>query len=143
MGNRSRYTELLTSVRTLPSLAWKLLKSCPSWYFALFILGTYAFWEARTPVTMIAPFQVAKPNLPFNGEIVADAVQDGLKSIRNDVDEERRDTGLRSTDTGLPDLRNMLIPDFWRVQAPPRFAVEVKGMSYERILSLCSRSSGH
>jgi tetratricopeptide (TPR) repeat protein len=30
----------------------------------------------------------------------------------------------------------MLIPDFRRVQAPPRFAVEVKGISYERILSL-------
>jgi tetratricopeptide (TPR) repeat protein len=134
VGNRD--TELLMGIRKLPSLAWKLLKLFPSWYSAVFVMAAYALWEARTPVTMIAPFQVAKPNLPFTGEIVADAVQDGLKSIRNDVDEERRDAGLRSSDTGLPDLRNMLIPDFWRVQAPPRFTVEVKGMSYERILSL-------
>lgn len=113
--------------------AWAL-RSAPL-YLGLIVMAGYAFWEARTPVTMITAFQLSKGDLPFNGEIVADAVQDGLKSIRNEIEEERQDTGLRSSDTGLPDLRNILIPKFWRVQAPPRFAVEVKGVSYERILS--------
>ncbi len=129
---------------SMPRLRAVLLKSVQrawAWrsaplYLGLIIMAGYAFWEARTPVTMITPFQLSKSDLPFNGEIVADAVQDGLKSIRNEIEEEKEDTGLRSSDTGLPDLRNMLIPKFWRVQAPPRFTVEVKGVSYDRILSV-------
>jgi tetratricopeptide (TPR) repeat protein len=85
---------------------------------------------------MIASFQLPKSDLPFTGDIVADAVQDGLKSIRNEIEGDRQDTRLRSSDTGLPDLRNVLIPKAWEVQAPPRFTVEVKGVSYERILSI-------
>jgi tetratricopeptide (TPR) repeat protein len=114
--------------------AWSL-RSAPL-YLGLIIMAWYAFWEARTPVTMITPFHLSKSDLGFDGDIVADAVQDGLKSIRNEIEEERQDTGLRSSDTGLPDLRNILIPKFWRVQAPPRFVVEVKGVSYERIVSI-------
>jgi hypothetical protein len=76
-GNRD--IELLAGIRKLPSLTWKLLKLFPSWYLAVCVMTAYAFWEARTPVTMIAPLQVSKPNLPFTVEIVADAVQDGLK----------------------------------------------------------------
>ena len=100
------------------------------------VIAVYAVWDAKTPVTIIAPFQMTKSELPFNGDIVADAVQDGLQSIRNDIEEERQDRSVRSWETGLPDLRNMLIPTMWRVQAPPRFTVEVKGVSYERVLSV-------
>ena len=84
------------------------------------VIAVYAVWDAKTPVTIIAPFQMTKSELPFNGDIVADAVQDGLQSIRNDIEEERQDRSVRSWETGLPDLRNMLIPTMWRVQAPPR-----------------------
>jgi tetratricopeptide (TPR) repeat protein len=112
-----------------------MLVSFPAFYLAIFVMAGYALWEARTPVTMITPFQVPKADLPFSGDIVADTLEDALKSIRNEIEEERQDTGLRSSETGLPDLRNMLIPNFRRIQAPPRFAVEVKGVSYERILS--------
>lgn len=107
-----------------------------SLYLLLIVMGAYAFWDSGTPVTMIAPFQLPKANLPFSGEMVADALQDSLGSIRNDIDEERNGAGLKSSDTGLPDLRHMLIPKFSRIQAPPRFAVEVKGVSYERLLSV-------
>ena len=125
----------LKAALQLSSWAWKALNSYPL-YFVLFIMAGYALWDARTPVTMISPFQVPKGDLPFTGEIVADAVQDGLKSIRDEIEEDREDTGLRSSDTGLPDLRNILIPKFWRVQTPPRFTVEIKGVSYERLLSI-------
>ena len=105
-------------------------------YLGLIVMIGYAYREARTPVTMITPFQLSKGDLPFSGEIIADTVQDGLKSILNGIDEEKEDVSLRSSETGLPDLRNILIAQYWRVQAPPRFTVEVKGISYERILSL-------
>jgi tetratricopeptide (TPR) repeat protein len=91
---------------------------------------------------MIAPFQLPKADLPFSGDIVADALRDSLKSIRNEIDEEKQNPGLRSSETGLPDLRNMLIREFGRVQAPPRFAVEVKGVSYERVLSVARAVRG-
>jgi tetratricopeptide (TPR) repeat protein len=132
---RNGFLKSLSGARKLSARSWELLKSYPL-YFALVIMASYALWDARTPVTMIAPFQLPKSDLPFTGEIVADAVQDGLKSIRNGIEQDKQDTGLRSSDTGLPDLRNILVPDFWRVQEPPRITVEIKGVSYERVLSV-------
>jgi len=129
----------LKAIRELPTKAWNFAKAAKPFHLtclALACMAGYAVWEALTPVTMIAPFQVPNDKLPFTGDIVADSVQDALKSIRNELEEERQDMSLRSSETGLPDLRNMLMPTLLRVQAPPRFTVEVKGVSYERILSL-------
>src|SRR5262249_41123461 len=117
-------------------------KSSQPIYLAVFLMVCYAVWEARTPVTMIAPFQVSSDKALFTGDIVADSVQDALKSIRNEIEEEKLDTSLRSSETGLPDLRNMLMPRLWRVQAPARFTVEVKGVSYGRILTVAREILG-
>ena len=133
---RAELHELLSSFHKFSSGAWRILRSFPLFYLALLIMAGYAGWDARTPVTMIAPFQMPKADLPFSGDIVADAVQDGLKSIRNEINEQRQDPALRSSETGLPDVKNMLVPKLRRIQAPPRFTVEVKGLSYERILSV-------
>ena len=119
-----------------PSAPSRILTSASGVYAGIALMAIFAFWEARTPVTMIAPFQLPKSDLPFNGIIVADAVQDALRSIHNEAEAERQDPSLQSSETGLPDLRNMLIPKMRRVQAPPRFTVEVKGWTYERILSI-------
>jgi len=115
----------------------RFLLSSSALYLLLAVMAGYAALDARAPVTMIEPFQLSKSDkMPFTSEIVADSVQDGLKTILNEIEEDKKDSGLRSSDTGLPDLRNILIPKFWRVQTPPRFTVEVKGISYERILSV-------
>jgi len=103
------FREPLKSVGRLSSSAWRMLRPSHLLYIGFIIMAAYAFWDARTPVTMIAPFQLPKVNLPFNGDIIADALQDALKSIHNEIDGERQDPGLRSSETGLPDLRNMLI----------------------------------
>src|SRR5258706_3309098 len=42
----------------------------------------------------------------------------------------------------MPDLRNMLVPHFNRIQVSPRFAVEVKGLSYEGIISVARAGAG-
>ena len=133
--SKSFHESLIRFRQPLRSL-WVTLRSCSPLYLALAIMGSYAVWQAHTPVTMIVPFQLPKTELPFSGEMVADTLQDGLKSIRNEIEEERQNPGLESSDTGLPDLRNMLIPKFEHVQDPARFSVEVKGVSYERILSI-------
>jgi len=124
-----------TSFRQRLSNAWAKLRSISPLYLAIGIMAAYAVLESQTPVTMIAPFQLPKADMPFSGDIVADALQDGLTSIRTEIEAERADSGLQSSDTGLPDLRNMLIPKFRRVQAPPRFSVEIQGVSYQRVLS--------
>jgi tetratricopeptide (TPR) repeat protein len=130
------------AIHDLSAHVWNFAKSAQPIYLALFLMAGFAVWEARTPVTMITPFQVPSDTLPFTGAIVADAVQDALQSIRNEIEEERQDVSLRSSETGLPDLRNMLVPTLWRVQAPPRFAVEVEGVSYERVLTLARGTLG-
>lgn len=138
MPKTNIYEQLRASLRRLRKLASpvsRIHRSFPAFYFAIFLMAGYALWEARTPVTKIASFQVPKADLPFNGDIVADALQDALKSIRNEIEEETHGSSLQSSETGLPDLRNMLIPKF-PIQDPPHFSVEVKGVSYERILSI-------
>jgi len=94
-----------------------------------------AAWQAHAPVTIIAPFQMPKGDLSFSGEIVADALQDGLTSIHNDIEREKDDPRLRPTEMDLPVLRGLNIPKFSRAQDATRFAVEVKGVSYDRIIS--------
>lgn len=130
------FREPLKLARRLSSSTFRIVTSCSALYVALIIMAAYAFWDARTPVTMISPFQLPKADLPFNGTIVADALQDALRSIHDEAEGDKQDASLQSSETGLPDLRNMLIPRIRRVQTPPRFTVEVKGLSYERILSV-------
>jgi tetratricopeptide (TPR) repeat protein len=131
-----------TKIGKLALHVWDFAKSSQPIYLAVFLMVCYAVWEAKTPVTMIAPFQVPNDKPSFTGDIVADSVQDALKSIRNEIESEKQDMSLRSSETGLPDLRNMLMPRLWQVQAPPRFTVEVKGVSYGRILSLAREIFG-
>ena len=131
-----------TKIGKLALHVWDFAKSSQPIYLAVFLMVCYAVWEAKTPVTMIAPFQVPNDKPSFTGDIVADSVQDALKSIRNEIESEKQDMSLRSSETGLPDLRNMLMPRLWQVQAPPRFTVEVKGVSYGRILSLAREILG-
>jgi tetratricopeptide (TPR) repeat protein len=132
----SSLRKFLTRSRAFLSGAWRTLGSSAPLYVAFVVMAVFAVWQAQTPVTMIAPFQLPKVELPFSGDIVADALKDGLKSISNEIEGEKQDAGLTSSETGLPDLRNMLIPKFGQIQVPPRFTVEVKGLSYERILSI-------
>jgi tetratricopeptide (TPR) repeat protein len=120
--------------RKLSSGAWRTLPTYLPFYLLVIVAG-YAAWEGRKPVTTIAPFQLPKADLPFSGDIVADRLQDSLTSIHNDIERERDDPRLRPTDMDLPDLRGLIIPKFGRVQVPTRFAVEVKGLSYEGIIS--------
>jgi tetratricopeptide (TPR) repeat protein len=126
-----------TSLRLSRKLSFALWSTLPSYlpFYLIVIVAGYAAWEAQTPVTIIAPFQLPKGDLPFSGDIVADALQDGLTSIHNDIEKEKLDPRLRSTEMDLPDLRGLIIPKFGRVQVPTRFAVEVKGLSYEGIIS--------
>jgi len=96
----------------------------------------FALWDSHTRVMNIAPFQMPKSGLPFTGEMVSDALQDGIESMHNEINSANVGSGLEFYKTGLPNLRHMRIPRFEHIQEPPRFAVEVKGVSYEQLLAI-------
>src|SRR5262249_4116663 len=54
---------------------------------------------------------------------------------------ERQDPGLEASETNSGDLKHIFIPKL-RLQTPPRFTVEVKGVSYERVLSFARAVMG-
>ena len=76
-------------------------------FILLGMLVLLALWDARKHVTTIAPFQVPKADLPFSGEMVSDALQDGLESMHNEIDVAKVGSSLESYETGMPDLRNI------------------------------------
>ena len=134
-GPRSSSTRLLQRLHNL----WEKATSFSFGTLPIILLGMLlllAFWDSLKHVTTIAPFQVPKADLPFTGEMVSDALQDSLESMHNEIEAARVGSGLQSYETGMPDLRNMLIPSFQHIQEPPRFAVEVKGVSYEQLLAI-------
>jgi tetratricopeptide (TPR) repeat protein len=99
------------------------------------MIAGFAGWQAHTPVTVIAPFQMPKSELPFSAEIVADALQDALTSIHDEITRENSDLRLKPAEMDLPVLRDLNSPKFSTAQDATRFTVEVKGVSYERIVS--------
>jgi tetratricopeptide (TPR) repeat protein len=126
---------LKESLRKFPKVFEKLsaIASHAMHYIIVVVVGCAA-WQSHTPVTIITPFQVPK-DLPFSGEIVADALQDGLVSVHDEITRESSDPRLKPADMDQPVVRDLNSPKFSTVQDPTRFAVEVNGMSYERIIS--------
>lgn len=134
-GPRPSSTPLLQRLHNL----WEKATSFSFGTLPFILLGMLvllAFWDSLKHVTTIAPFQVPKADLPFTGDMVSDALQDGLESMHKEIEAAKVGSGLQSYETGMPDLRNMLIPSFQHIQEPPRFGVEVKGVSYEQLLAI-------
>jgi len=105
-------------------------------HYLLALLAGFACWRGHYPVTVVAPFELPKVEMPFTGEIVADAVRDALNSTFQDIKSEKNDESLRPTEMDLPILRELSIPQFSAVQdGPTHFDVEVKGMSYAAVVA--------
>jgi len=105
-------------------------------HYLLALLAGFAGWRGHYPVTLVAPFELPKAEMPFTGEIVADAVRDGLNSTFQEIESEKNNEKLRPTEMDLPILRELNIPKFSAVQdGPTHFDVEVKGMSYAAIVA--------
>jgi tetratricopeptide (TPR) repeat protein len=115
--------------------------------FLIVVVGAYAAWVARAPVTVIAPFQLPKADVPFSGEIVADSLQDALTSIYDDAQREQDDPRLRPTEVGSPEWRDLIIlkigDAFGHVEVRDQsFEVEIKGFSYQTILAVAREVMG-
>jgi hypothetical protein len=139
-----RYT--LECLRKCASGAWRSLPSYLAFYLLLLVTG-FAAWQARKPVMVIAPFQMPeKAGLPFNGDTIANVVQDRLAQIHDEIEREKNDNKLHATDlhslgqTGLQSPPQSV--DFSRPEVPTRFAVEVKGLSYQGLIAVARAVMG-
>jgi tetratricopeptide (TPR) repeat protein len=125
--------------RKLASAAWRSLPSYLAFYLLVLVTG-FAAWQARKPVTVIAPFQVPdKPGLPFSGDTIANALQDRLAQIHDEIERQKNDKRLHATDMHSLGQLGLQIPphnaQFRRAEVPTRFAVEVKGLSYQGLIA--------
>jgi len=100
-----------------------------------------AVWQARKPVTVIAPFQVSdKGGILFSGETVANVLQDRLAQIHEEIEKQAKDQKLHATDmhslgqAGLQIPPNSKNAEYSRGEAATRFTVEVKGLSYQAVV---------
>jgi tetratricopeptide (TPR) repeat protein len=134
-GQRSWWRlDRIPLVRDIFSGVWPPRPSHFTHYLIAF-LASFATWQGHKPVTIITPFQMPKAGLNFSGEIVADALQDSLSSLHDEIKKESEDPRLRPTEMDLPVLRDLNSPTFSTVQDSTRFEVEVQGVSYQRIVS--------
>jgi tetratricopeptide (TPR) repeat protein len=131
---------ILERARTLASAAWRSLPSYLAFYLLVLVTG-FAAWQGRKPVTVIAPFQVPdKASLPFGGDTVANVLQDRLAQIHDEIERQKNDRYLHATDMHSLGQPGLQIPPhhalFRRAEVPTRFAVEVKGLSYQGLIGV-------
>ena len=127
----------------LASRAWHALPSLTSqhlFYLLALVIGV-AVWQARKPVTVIAPFQVPdKGAVPFSGETVANVLGDRLAQIHKEIEKRAKDGKLHATDmhslgqAGLQIPPNSKNEEYLRGEVATRFTVEVKGLSYQAVV---------
>lgn len=117
----------------------QLWGSIPSYlpFYLTAVIVIYAGIKGRKPATVISPFQLPADNkLPFGEHTVANALQDAFVQIREKSEkgiEEQTNAQIRKL---LPGLEGFKLPEAPNFEVPIRFAVEVKGLSHEALISL-------
>jgi Tetratricopeptide repeat len=125
-------------LRKLASDVWGSIPSYLAFYLLILVTG-FAAWQGRKSVTVIAPFQVPdKASLPFSGDTIANVLQDRLAQIHDEIERQKKDRKLHATDMHSLGEPGLQIPPhhtlFRRAEVPTRFAVEVKGLSYQGLI---------
>src|ERR1700745_2571390 len=78
--------------------AWRSLPSYLAFYLLL-LVTVFAAWQGWKPVMVISPFQLPdKASLPFSGDTVANALQDRLSQIADEIERQKNDNKLHVTD---------------------------------------------
>jgi hypothetical protein len=108
---------------------WRTLSSQYLLFFAAVVV-IIAAWQARKPVTVVAPFQVPdKGSVPFSGETVANVLQDHLVQIHQRIQNQNKDQKLHATDMHSLGQAGLQIPpdikgaEYSRSEVPTQFAV--------------------
>jgi tetratricopeptide (TPR) repeat protein len=115
---------------------WETLPSYLPFYI-LAVIVVYAGLRGTTEVTVISPFHVpSQTALPFAGETIADSLEDALTTINRDAQRSQDDISGVPTELNTPNLGLIRHSHtYMQVQTPTSFAPEVKGLSYEGVIS--------
>jgi tetratricopeptide (TPR) repeat protein len=127
---------LLSWSRSLFPRTWQTLPTYLPFYLLLIVVS-YSGWQGATAITVISPFHAStQTGVPFSGETVADALEDALSTIDSDAETAAHEVDLIPSEIDSPHLGFFKHnTPFTRVQSPTTFGPEVKGLSYEGVIS--------
>jgi len=127
----------------LATNVWHFLVVLVEWfvarpYFTLAVgVVLLVSWKARKTVVVISPFHVpTKDQFPFTGEIVTGCLLHTLSMMRDQARGSGTVRAIRPYGEGRVDQDLFYLPPQATIfQSPPQFSVEVKGISYEGVIS--------
>jgi tetratricopeptide (TPR) repeat protein len=135
-----------------PDENWRILGvirygwgSIPSYlpFYLVFIVCLYAAIKGLKRTTVIAPFHVPSGNqLPFGEHTVANSLRDALVKIHERAKDGQKDETHSPSGVMTPKLEGMKFTAADRFEVPNRFAVEVKGLSHDAIISFARKVFG-
>jgi tetratricopeptide (TPR) repeat protein len=139
------YDGAVLLLRRLLPQTWQTLPSYLPFYLLLIVV-CYAGWKGTNSVTVVSPFHTpGQAALPFSAETVADTLQDAMNTIFSETDSAtvQQTKAPKQVSAFVPaELEESSMsalataaPNFTRAQSPTTFAPEVKGLSYDGILS--------
>lgn len=106
-------------------------------FYLIVIVVLYAGVKGRKPATVISPFHLpSEERLPFGEHTVANALQDAFVNIREKAEEGIGAQAEAPVGRLLAGLEGFKLPDAPPFEVPTRFAVEVKGLSHEALVSI-------
>jgi len=122
-----------------------LWNSIPSYlpFYLLVIVVFYAAVKGRKRVTVISPFHLpSSSELPFGEHTVANALRDALVEIHKRAKAGGKDDTYSTSGLMTPKLEGIKFSEAASFEVPNRFAVEVKGLSHDAIISFARKVFG-
>lgn len=122
-----------------------LWNSIPSYlpFYLLVIVVFYAAVKGRKRVTVISPFHLpSSSELPFGEHTVANALRDAFVEIHKRAKAGGKGDTYSTSGLMTPKLEGIKFSEAASFEVPNRFAVEVKGLSHDAIISFARKVFG-
>ena len=126
----------------LPLLARWFLSTIPRYplFYLLATVVLYAGFRGHAHATVISPFHLPpQQTLPFSGATAANSLQDAFGEIRNEAEAGLRKRSGKLVGIAASELAGLKLPEFTQFETPTRFAVEIKGLSHEALVSVARK----
>lgn len=137
----------------LISRAWRVFSSfvgfvwgtIPSYlpFYLLVVVVLYAVVKGSKRATVVSPFHMpSSMQIPFGGHTVANVLRDTLVEIHQRANQGPGDQGQIAGGLMTPKLEGMKFSEAASFQVPDQYAVEVKGLSRDAIISFARKILG-
>jgi tetratricopeptide (TPR) repeat protein len=135
-----------------PDGTWRVLGfmryawgSIPSYlpFFLIVIVCGYAVIKGWKRITVVSPFHLpSNTELPFGEHTVANALRDAFVEIHKRAKDGGNDDTYSTSGLMTPKLEGIKFSEADTFEVPNRFAVEVKGLSHDAIISFARKVFG-